>query len=988
MNDFEAVRGKLNILELIRSETGGSMKKVGINTFNLESCPFCGGHDCFRINQTNQLYNCFQCDAGGNIFSFIQDLRKISPKEALEYLAPKAGHVLSDNGGVEKEQGHLRRREIFRAALDFYHQALLAKPEALTWLSDRRGHSLQTVADFNLGYTTTRRNALYNHLQGKFKLEDLIGSGLVRDRDGEVGDIFPPRVFIYPHFIGGRISHFTFKDPRKKLQWQLASQFKLDGHLFYNQNAFYHDQVVLVEGENDLITAARVSGEKNIAAILGQISEEQIQYMRRMAKGKRIYCCFDNDKSGLRYTEKVISELTGTAQVYVITVPGECKDIDEYLREVKTDPAMAWFDLIENATDGLQHQIENLPDAESTIRISQIISPVLERLARLNDDILVEGYLEVIGRKYPRASMRAALRSRIKKLQGERQLEYARKMEVPEDDFGLIEHNNCYWKKTADGGTSKISEFVIKLRKIFVLDSELHYECILKNSKSQVSEPVVFAPEERAGLQQFRQKCISMGSYYYYGQQAEVYRIWQYEENQANIQEIIHYIQKYGFLEEHNLWLFENCAVKNGRIYEIGQDGIIKVENKGLKSKDVLVYSGDVPTLNITDEFRPDFRDEVIENFHTMIDEGRDDSFKSFIALGFIAATLYLTEIGRQFKCFPFLYSFGPSGTGKSAVMSLLLSMFGFDGRSEPWESATPDGTFKFMEQLSSLPGWYDEYLNSNDRRAHKMLGITKNIYNRIGAGKGGLRKRQINVVNGCLWISGEDSPVDKGLLSRCVIIRFTEITDKKTAAYNWLLDHQSRLSTLVLHLLKGKKRSTGDELIANIIKVARNINDSGVSDNRTALNYAIPAAAFYLFDYHKYDKEFSRFLVGQAQADRQRKEEEDIVTRFFEDVSFLVNQHMTRDTVEIDRVDNILYICFSELYNNWVTFLRSQGNLNIFKKSTMLDYLINKPYYRELKDNRWWFGKTRKRAVAFDLNLMPLELRILFDDHQKDEWA
>jgi DNA primase catalytic core len=984
MNDFDEVKTRTDILELVRTETTGDIKKIGINIYNLKECPFCGGHECFRINSAQQYFNCFQCDAGGNVFNFIQLIKQLSPYEALKELAGRADYNIENSKPVS--DALVIRQEIFSKAADFYHNKLLKAKKAQAWLSDRRGHTLKTIEEFKIGFTGGTGAALFNHLKDDYTNEQLTASGLIKKNHS---DFLPRHVYIYPHFVHGKVSHFTFKDPKKKLQYQLPNEYKLNDHLFYGQNAFYHDTVVLVEGENDRITVVRISGEKNIAGTGGQIGQAQIDLLKRACRGKKIYCCFDADPAGDKYTAKLINELTGIAQVWVMRFP-DGKDIDEYLRGVKEDPREKYYELLENAIDGLHFQIESLPPSDDTIKIGQMLNPVLERMARIDDDLRVAGYLEIIQKKYPKSVIRTALKSRMKSLKTERQIELAGRKDVPKDDYGLIEHNNEYFRKSTEGATINLGNFVLNLRKIFVEDEELHYECILKNIKNETSLPLIFYPDERAGLVRFREKCVSKGSFYYRGTQLDLYRIWQYEEDRANIKEIIHYIQKYGYIAEHALWLYGDCAIKNGKKYDINQDGIIKIENKGFKSKDVLVYSGDTPTIG-QETVDENFKLEVIRNFHLMFDGDNEKSYKGYLALGFVAATIYLNEIAKTFKCFPIFFPYGPSGTGKSHATALLLNFFGFDGRAEDWASATPDGTYKFMEQLSCLPAWYDEFANATDRKFRNMLGVVKNIYNRIGAGKGGLRKRQINIVNGALWISGEDSPQDKGLLSRCVIMRFTEITDIKTSAWKWLGQQQSRLPAILVDLIKSKNKTEVENLIEGIRKFRDHIKANGVSDDRTATNYAIAAASFWLFGHHGDDEAYMAFVVSEAKKDKIRKEEEDILITFFNDVSYMINKRITINTVFVDGTNLRMYMCFNEVYKDWIIMLRNQGTLQRFKQTTILDYLRTEKYFIDLHqtsgDNRVWFGDQRKRAIAFDLKKMPLEIREHFETGKKDEF-
>lgn len=321
MNDWDEVRARVDIFELVKKEVQGTVKKVGINTYNLDACPFCGGHDCFRISTSNQLFNCFQCDAGGNVFSFIERIKKISGFEALKYLADYCGFPINGKAGASINSETVKRQKIFTAAMEYYNSKLTGDKKAAAWLSDKRGHSIKTIEQFKIGWTAGARKGLYNHLKDSFSETEMKDSGLVKYGDNGYYDFFPVHVYIFPHFVHGRCSHFTFKDPTKKLAYQLPNSRKLNGHLFYGQDAFYYDRIILVEGENDRITTMRISGEKNVAAIIGQISQEQIDFMRRFCKGKQVYCCFDNDEPGIKYTYKIIEALAGLAQVFVMRIP-------------------------------------------------------------------------------------------------------------------------------------------------------------------------------------------------------------------------------------------------------------------------------------------------------------------------------------------------------------------------------------------------------------------------------------------------------------------------------------------------------------------------------------------------------------------------------------------------------------------------------------------------------------------------------------------
>ena len=76
MNDFEHVLQKVEIEQVISKKLGRGGKRVGQN-IDFGECPFCNGHDCFRVNSEKQFYNCFQCDAGGNAITFVRQFDKL-----------------------------------------------------------------------------------------------------------------------------------------------------------------------------------------------------------------------------------------------------------------------------------------------------------------------------------------------------------------------------------------------------------------------------------------------------------------------------------------------------------------------------------------------------------------------------------------------------------------------------------------------------------------------------------------------------------------------------------------------------------------------------------------------------------------------------------------------------------------------------------------------------------------------------------------------
>lgn len=352
-NDFAALKERTDLADYIRSRTGKTATNAGADTLNLESCPFCGGHDCFRIWPSEKRYRCFQCspgEAGGDIYDFIQALDRCDKGQALQVIAEFQGYEPTKDPEQpkrtpEEEKAFQAHLSIFDEAAAYYHAALMGDNRALGYQRKVRRHADKTLEAFMVGHADGR---LHKHLRAKgFSDNQLLASGLVRLKDGKLHDFFMRDLFIYPHRDRqGQVAGFTIKDQRKEYKYRLPAEYWLESNaLFYNMPAFAGKEVFLVEGENDLLTVHGRGGLANVAAINGQISKAQLDYLKAWAPGKTLYLCFDNDDAGKKYVDSVCRALresclpetlarlmqTETATVCLVRFDREVKDIDEYL---------------------------------------------------------------------------------------------------------------------------------------------------------------------------------------------------------------------------------------------------------------------------------------------------------------------------------------------------------------------------------------------------------------------------------------------------------------------------------------------------------------------------------------------------------------------------------------------------------------------------------------------------------------------------------
>jgi len=356
MNDFEAIKERTDIKQFIPSLVPGEPKKTG-STLGINPCPMCKHKDCFKIFPTG--YKCFSCGSAGNMFNFIQDYFNIASWfDVLRKAAELTGHELKNSEDIKaKSPQLLGHQRIFNKAKDYYRDLLLADKKARSILSNTRNYTTKTIEEFHIGYTGDSWDGLYKFLAGVPEKE-MLKSGLIKTHTNGKGgfrDAFGPGLFVFPHFVGKHVKDFsckdTFKDAKIKAKKdvynpRLMSEFRIgkDVH-FYNQDALYYEQLIIVEGQHDAIQLMRALNKKNVLAITGNPSKDAMGWLLKKIKDKHILLAFDMDKPkksgdlspGDKYRRQFFLAMDGLAgRVQVMLWDNKKgKDIDEYLRGKK-----------------------------------------------------------------------------------------------------------------------------------------------------------------------------------------------------------------------------------------------------------------------------------------------------------------------------------------------------------------------------------------------------------------------------------------------------------------------------------------------------------------------------------------------------------------------------------------------------------------------------------------------------------------------------
>jgi DNA primase len=303
--DIARVRAATDIVALIGEYV--QLRQVGSRWRGL--CPFHAEKTgSFYVNAVDGLYHCFGCQASGDAITFVREQEHLDFVQAVERLAAKVGITLTyDKPGESRTRAERQRlADIIAAAEDWYHQRLLASPDAATarrYLRDR-GFDGDDVRAWRIGWAPDDWDALAKGLRLSKKDAEETGLGRL-NRRGRVNDFFRNRILFPIHDadgtpigFGGRImpggdGGKYVNTPQTRLYDKSRVLFGLDRA---KSGIVSADEVVVCEGYTDVTAFFRVGIPRAVATCGTALTDEHVQLLRRFAR--RIVLAFDADAAG------------------------------------------------------------------------------------------------------------------------------------------------------------------------------------------------------------------------------------------------------------------------------------------------------------------------------------------------------------------------------------------------------------------------------------------------------------------------------------------------------------------------------------------------------------------------------------------------------------------------------------------------------------------------------------------------------------------
>ena len=428
---LEDIRFRNDISEVIGSYF--ELKKAG-STFKA-LCPFHKEKTpSFHVNPQRQIYHCFGCGAGGDVFGFIMQYEGVPFVTAAKMLAQRAGITLEleedETGSSNKEVLY----ELHSKVAELYHKALLERESATSarkHLEDRN-ITAETIETFRIGYAPNRWDAVLTWARReKYKLEHVELAGLIMKKAGNGGDFydrFRNRLMFPIMDEQSRVIGFSGRtlDADPKAAKYVNSP---ETPLFHKSRVLYalekarrnivdSRQAVICEGQVDVIRCHQEGVTTAVAAQGTAFTEDHVHILRRYADS--VCVVFDQDKAGREAAVKAAAEFMSAGLAVTIGTLPKGEDPDSFIRENGAD---AFREVIAKAGSAVGFQIDTLAELEdisSEIGAMRAAKAVLTTISRSPNSVQrVKLIQEASDRlRLPASALQDDLRHMVRKMRG------------------------------------------------------------------------------------------------------------------------------------------------------------------------------------------------------------------------------------------------------------------------------------------------------------------------------------------------------------------------------------------------------------------------------------------------------------------------------------------------------------------------------------------------------------------------------------------
>ncbi len=401
--EVEEIKQRLDIVEVISQYL--PLKRAGANFKGV--CPFHQEKSpSFMVSQSKQIFHCFGCHEGGDVFSFVQKMEGLEFFETLKLLGERAGVVIEKRAVAPQEmQKKDRLREILALTAAFYHRLLTKHPktEHARAYTQERHLTAQTIDAFEIGYAPDSWDVLLKYLaEKKFTSAEMADAGVVvyNQERKSYYDRFRGRLIIPLRDVNGRVVGFTARaiakdfeggkyinTPQTELYDKSRVVFALDRAKQAIKQAGY---AVVVEGNMDAVSSHQAGVATAVAVSGTAFTEAQVALLKRFTQ--TLIFSFDADAAGMMASRKGMElALRAGMDVKALTLPYG-KDPDECIQK---DPEL-WKQAIAQAKpvmDIILSRALSQHDARTPEGKKRISADVLSMLRFFSNPVEVDHYV-------------------------------------------------------------------------------------------------------------------------------------------------------------------------------------------------------------------------------------------------------------------------------------------------------------------------------------------------------------------------------------------------------------------------------------------------------------------------------------------------------------------------------------------------------------------------------------------------------------------
>ena len=406
---LDEIRSRNDIVDVISQYV--TLKRKGRNFFGL--CPFHNEKSpSFSVSPDKQIFKCFGCGVGGNVFHFVSKVEKISFGESVQMLAERAGVELPKSQNSEDEHTSILKSKVYevnKAAAEFYHQNLY-KPTSKAGQEYIKKRKLDnnTLKSFLIGYAGDN-NELYAYLKSQgFNEEEMLASSLIgRSESGRYYDKFRHRIMFPIQDVRNRVIAFggrVLDDSKPKYINSPENIVYSKGRNLFGLNVAKRGttgmlkRILIIEGYMDAISLYQ-RGITNVVASLGTaLTDAQGRLLRRSSE--QVILGYDADGAGQTAIMRGMEILKNMGvDIRVLQISG-AKDPDEFVVKYGPDKFRKCMD---NAISVVEYKIKNLKknlNLENTSDKIKFLNELAKTLSEVDNTMEREVYVDNIARTY------------------------------------------------------------------------------------------------------------------------------------------------------------------------------------------------------------------------------------------------------------------------------------------------------------------------------------------------------------------------------------------------------------------------------------------------------------------------------------------------------------------------------------------------------------------------------------------------------------